>query len=376
VTRSRRDQLIDIGLSAALLAYGLPPVLDPTVNDPHGTVVGAILLPTLVAPVLVRRRWPLGAAAAFAAACVLTALPTLNQFRLVVAIPVALLVLWPVAVTVAQWQRAAWGLGLVLAGIAVVGATESVLKGIAGVGSMLAFAGPLCVAVWGAGRIVWSRNQVAATLAARTVQLQRQRDATAALAVEIDRVQLASELEVAARRRLVEMIALAQEGPAVAALSQAAARERFGRIERLGRDALDQMRELLGSLRPERGGREPRPTLEQLDALVAEARAGGHVVDLQVRGRRRALTAGVELAAFRAVQHALSAVGPEPATVALRYDAQALELEVRGRQATGSAAAAALMAAHERVTALGGTILSASPGGVLRALLPAVPTDA
>src|SRR5262249_22195037 len=161
-----------------------------------------------------------------------------------------------------------------------------------GVVSMLAFAVPLCVAVWGAGRLVWSREQVARRLTARSEELRRQREATAALAIEIDRVRLASDLDLAARSALQEMIALASAGGG----KPAEGRARFARIEALGRDSLDQMRALLGLLRSAApGARAPRPTLEQLDALLADARAGGRLVDLRVEGEHRPLTAGVEL---------------------------------------------------------------------------------
>ena len=91
------------------------------------------------------------------------------------------------------------------------------------------------------------------------------------------------------------------------ALDAAEARSRFSRIELLGRESLDGMRTLLGLLRStDRGAREPRPTLEQLDALLAAARDGGRAVDLEFEGERRPLGAGVELAAYRTLQHALA----------------------------------------------------------------------
>jgi signal transduction histidine kinase len=157
----------------------------------------------------------------------------------------------------------------------------------------------------------------------------------------------------------------------------------FARIEVLGRDSLDRMRTLLGLLRTvDRGARSPRPTLEQLDALLADARAGGRVVDLEVEGDRRPLSAGIELAAYRTLQHALVAVAgtqEDPATVHLRYLPDRLELEIDGPRLNNGSASAALMAARERVLALGGSFSADSPTSdrrVLRALLPAVPVHA
>ena len=377
VDRRRRDLAIDLGICAAMVAYALPPTLDPSVNDPQATTAGALLLPTLLVPVFLRRRDPLTAACALAGACVVSGIPTFNQFRLVVAIPVAMLVLISLA-TRATTARAVTGLAVVLAGLVVVGATESVLDGVRGTASMVGYAFPLCLAVWGAGRIVWSREKVARQLTERSEQLRRRREATAALAVEIDRDRLASDLDLAARSRLREIIELASVG----ATDAVAARARFSRIEVLGRETLDQMRSLLGLLRSvDRGARTPRPTLEHLDALMADARAGGRVVDLEVEGEHRPLAAGVELAAYRTVQHALVAVGgrDDRATVQVRYLPDRLELEVRGPRSEGSAAAAALMAARERVTAFGGSLTADTPSpgrAVVRARLPVAPAGA
>lgn len=343
VDRRRRDALIDVGCCAAIVAYGLPPTLDPSVNNPGATVVGALLLPTLLLPVLLRRRDPLLAACALAIGCVVSGIPTFEQFRFLFAVPAALLILFSVG-TRCPFTRGVGGLAVVLAGLAFVGATESASHGLRGAAGLIAFAVPVCLAVWGAARFVRSRERMAQQLTRRSEQVRRQREATAALAVEIDRARLGSDLDLAARSRLQEMIELAS----VAAADPGEGRARFARIELLGRESLDEMRSLLGVLRSvDRGARAPWPTLEQLDALLAGARAGGRVVDLEIEGEQRPLAAGVELAACRTVQHALVAVGGDcdlSATVQLRYLPDRLELEVRGLQSDGSAAAVALMA--------------------------------
>ena len=105
-------------------------------------------------------------------------------------------------------------------------------------------------------------------------------------------------------------------------------------------------------------------------------------MDLEVEGEPRQLPGGVELAAYRALQHALVAVrgaDGDPATIQLRYLPGALELEVQGLPAAGSGAEAALLAARERVTANGGTFSaerSAAGRRVLRARLPVAPAHA
>jgi signal transduction histidine kinase len=377
VTRRTRDLAIDLGICAAIVAYGLPPMLDASVNDPRATTIGPLLLPALLVAVLLRRSHPLGAACVFAVGCVVSGIPTFHQFRLVIAIPVAVAILFPLSR--APRSRALAGLAALLAGLMFVGATESVIHGMPGAASMAAFVVPLSLAVWGAGRIVAARERAAAELARRSERLRRQREATAELAVEIDRERLASDLDLAVRTRLQEMVELASPDE----LDAAAARSRFSRIESLGRESLDRMRTLLGLLRStDRGAREPRPTLEQLDALLAAARDAGRAVDFEFEGERRPLGAGIELAAYRTLQHALAVVGsdPDPGTrIRVRYLPDRLELEVHGARAGGGAASAALMAARERVLSLGGTFSADTPSDglqVLRARLPAVPAHA
>jgi hypothetical protein len=378
VARRRRDLAIDLGICAAIVAYGLPPMLDGSVNDPRATTIGPLLIPALLVALPLRRVYPLAAACIFAAGCVVSGAPTFHQFRLVIAIPVAVAILFPLSTRVSR-QHALAGLAAILAGLVFVGATESVVPAAAGALGMAAFVVPVSVAVWGAGRIVRSRERTAAELAQRSEQLHRQREATAALAVEIDRERLASDLDVAVRARLEEMIELASAD----ALDAPAARARFARIEQLGRESLDRMRTLLGLLRStDRGAREPRPTLERLDALLAAARDAGRAVDLEFEGERRPLGAGVELAAYRTLQHALAVVtgvADRPAHIRVRYLPDRLELEIRGSRATGGGASAALMAARERVIALGGSFSADTPAEglhVLNARLPAVPAHA
>jgi signal transduction histidine kinase len=173
-----------------------------------------------------------------------------------------------------------------------------------------------------------------------------------------------------------ELIDLAETGERSLSEDPERSRQLFARIERDCRESLNQMRGLLGVLRSdERAGRSPRPTLAQIETLLAEARGGGRLVDLEVEGERRPLPGGVELAAYRALQHALVAVGGaegNPATVQLRYLADALELEISGLPADGGGAEAALAAARERVTAHGGSFSARAPLGrrVLLAHLP------
>jgi len=217
-------------------------------------------------------------------------------------------------------------------------------------------------------------------LAERSRTLVDTREETARLAVEVERLRLASDLEAAARERVGDLVVLADAAHARAQSDPSGSREAFARIEREGRESLNEMRALLGVLRSDERDVSPQPTLEQIEGLLQQARAGGTVVALEVEGDRRPLPGGVELAAFRTVQHALEALRKDeaaPARVRLRYLPDALELEVHGTIADGTAGEAALAAARERVTAHGGSFSAVRPAGalpVLTARLPLVAT--
>ena len=371
---------IDLVICALLLYTGVDITTNYESSQGAGvdTNLDTVLIPVLILPVLLRHRAPFAATAAFAAACIASGVPTFDQFRLPVALPVALLLVYPVARDTDR-SRAVAGFALVLAGLSVIALTDPVVQDEGGLAGMLVFAVPICGVLWGAGRLVRSGSQLARQLEEQSLRLERQREHTAELAVELERTQLATELDLAARDRVREMIELAETGERELATAPERAPASFGRIERLGRDSLNEMRELLGVLRgDERGPSSPRPTLAAIETLLAEARRGGRLVELQVEGERRPLPGGVELAAYRVLQHALVAVrgqGDDPAVVELRYVPGALELEVSGLAGDGGSARAAVLAAHERVTSRGGSFTAerSSRGlTVLRARLPTI----
>jgi signal transduction histidine kinase len=168
------------------------------------------------------------------------------------------------------------------------------------------------------------------------------------------------------------MVALAETAEGAAAEDPGRVVAAFAALEAEGRASLNAMRDLLGRLRSDTWAeRAPLPTLDGLDGLVETARADGRTVALDVEGPRRPLVGGVELAAYRLVQHALGAAGRGAVRVRLRYRADALDLEVG---AESGVAAEPLAVVRERVRAHGGrlTVETSEPGGtLLRAELPA-----
>jgi signal transduction histidine kinase len=383
-TGSRRGLALDLLICAALMVWWAPVTLGFHTSDrtAAGTAWDTILLPAVILPILLRRRSPFAAAVALAAGCVVSGIPTFEQTRFFPAIAAGMLILYSLAAH-SERRRALAGLALVLAGMVFIAFTDVLIEDNGGPASMIVFSFALCLGAWAGGRMVRARALVAEQLAARSRSLELQREQTAELAVEVERTQVASALDMAARGRVREIIELADEGERSLGSDAGAAVRAFARIETMGRESLNEMRDLLGVLRSdERGSRAPRPTLAQLETLLAEARRGGRLVDLHVDGERRPLPGGLELAAYRVLQHALVAVrggDDEPATIELSYLPGALELEVSGLPIEGRGPDVALLAARERVTAHGGSFSAdSSPAGrrVLRARLPIVAVHA
>ena len=144
---------------------------------------------------------------------------------------------------------------------------------------------------------------------------------------------------------------------------------------------MTELRGLLGVLRGEDGPvvpLAPQPTADQLPALVEEVRAAGLPVSLEVVGDLGGATPTAGVAAYRIVQEALTNAvrhgDGSGASVVLRRDGEALEVEVasRGRRGTGGPPGRGLVGMRERAAAVGGT-LEAGPsddGWVVRARLP------
>jgi signal transduction histidine kinase len=154
-------------------------------------------------------------------------------------------------------------------------------------------------------------------------------------------------------------------------------------VEDTGREALAEMRRLLGILRPEgeQAEHEPQPSLDAVDRLVERARVAGLAVDLRVEGDAVTLEPGVDLTAYRVVQEALTNAlkhgGDGAARVTLRWSDERLELEVANRIGPGpsgllTGSGHGLIGMRERVALCGGE-LRAGPSGrgfVVRARLP------
>jgi signal transduction histidine kinase len=190
------------------------------------------------------------------------------------------------------------------------------------------------------GRVVRSRTRLTERLHEAAARLAEQQADEAHRAAGEERRRIAREMHDLVAHSMSVMVVQAGGARRILARDAGRALEAAVRIERTGREALTEMRHLLGVLHPgaEHPALAPQPTLAELDALVERARAAGLPAVLLQRGERHALPAGLDLAAYRIVQegltNALKHAGGAPTEVTVEWHERAIALEVRDRGAT------------------------------------------
>ena len=238
-----------------------------------------------------------------------------------------------------------------------------------------------CVA-WLVGFGLGSKFRQVTEAQERAARLEREREDQARLAVAEERARIARELHDVVGHSVSVMTVQAAGVRRLLKPEQEREREALEIVEQTGREALAEMRRLVGVLRrPEEApALAPQPSLEHLDRLVAQAREAGLPVELRVEGDPVELAAGVDLTAYRVVQegltNALKHARAERAEVLVHYDDGHVELTVTddgSGDGGGESGGHGLVGMRERVSVYGGE-LEAGPlpeGGYrLRARLP------
>ena len=209
-----------------------------------------------------------------------------------------------------------------------------------------------------AGRAVRSRSRLTAELHEEAVRADEERQAEAERAVADERRRIAREMHDVVAHSVSMMVVQAGGARRILERDPARAVAAAELIERTGREALAEMRALLGVLHAEEHSEyAPQPSLRELDALVERARSAGVPVEVTVEGERRELPAGLDLAAYRVVQEALTNAikhaAAAPTAVIVRWGATDLELEIvdRGgvKHMNGSGGGHGLVGMAERV---------------------------
>jgi signal transduction histidine kinase len=216
----------------------------------------------------------------------------------------------------------------------------------------------------------------------KTLLAERERDVAAREAVVGERARIARELHDAVAHSVSMIVIQAGAERRVLGEDGGSTRDVLQTIEQIGRDALTEMRRLVGMLRTDSADRlTPQPTLADLPTLMTQVGEAGLPVEFRVDGERRELPIGIELSAYRIVQEALTNAlkhaGRAHACVSVRYGPDSLELEIAddgaGSPADVPSGGHGLVGIRERVTLYGGTFdASARRGGgfAVRVLLP------
>ena len=338
----------------------------------------------LTVPVVLRRSHPTGA---FITAIAVGAGQVLADVRIVPA-DVAIVVLLYTLAAYTTRRISVVGLAVCLLGSATA-MLQWVPPGIRPLnwllmGSIL-FAGPTLIA-WVLGDSMRYRRAYYANLEERAARLERDRDAQAQIAAAAERARIARELHDVVAHNVSVMVVQADGAAYALGTDPGRAREALAAISATGRQALTEMRVLLGVLRRNDGDGSaaltPLPGLGQLDELLEQTRAAGLPVSCTVQGQPQPLPGGAALAAYRIVQESLTNTrkhaGPGArAAVLLRYCDDELELAVTdnglGAATASDGAGHGLTGMTERAAMYGGSVQAGpGPGGgfQVRARLP------
>ena len=275
---------------------------------------------------------------------------------------------------------------LVVGGVAAVGllTATSLLEGVSGdMASGIAWVTIVPVGIPAlAGRVLRSRNTLNRRLDEQAREIERNRAEREAAAVLGERTRIARELHDVVAHDVSVMLVQAAAAKRTVPADPERARAAIAAVEETGREALGELRRLLGVLR--RGDEElalaPQPSLERIGALVQRMRATGLPVELEVAGDPVHLPPGVDAAAFRIVQEALVNVmrhaAATRALVRVDYEPEAVELVVSDDGSGGDGPirdGRGLVNLRERVALYGGELRAGRrpPRGFeLRARLP------
>ncbi|WLQ38356.1 histidine kinase [Streptomyces castrisilvae] len=211
----------------------------------------------------------------------------------------------------------------------------------------------------------------------RLSALEREQAEALRRAVEHERARIARELHDVVTHNVSVMIIQAGAARTIMKSAPEQAGEALLAVEAGGRAAMTELRHVMGLLTvadedeatdtgpdlPGAGVPAPQPGLDQLEVLIGRVRDAGLPVGLTVTGRPRPLPPGLELAAYRVVQEALTntvkhASGAE-AAVTVAYEPRLLRVEVTdtgGRPGTATGSGRGLIGLRERLTVLDGTL--------------------
>jgi signal transduction histidine kinase len=367
----RGERWFDVVLATALL---LPVAVYVTISSHWGWLLAAA---SQLVPLYWRRAHPVPVFAVVAASSAVQAL--------LVDVPLWSQVAFPVAVySVARYARTAAGIAALLVGLAGAGVASYVwlsayddpVSTAAWVSYLLTIS-TIVVTAWALGTLSRTRRAYVDALVERGHRLELEAGQRAELAAADERARIAREMHDVVAHGLSVIVVQADGARYAAAHDPQAATAALETISETGRDALTEMRRMLGLLRSgAQTGTTPQPRLADIATLVEEARAAGATVEAALPEGDPDVPDGVALTAYRVAQEALSNVrkhaGPSARTMVSLDVRDVVEVLVEddGRGAATpdpDDGGLGLLGMRERVAAHGGVVEAGPrPGGGYR----------
>ncbi|MGN9809582.1 sensor histidine kinase [Micromonospora sp. BQ11] len=352
----RRPWVMDTLVAVPIVLFSIPNLIQDPVS---ATIATLVLLP----PLYWRRRYPLPA---FLVAATIELIEGL--LGVAVGAGVILLVMLFGVASRGSWRALAWASGISLAlSVAEIYLFDSVTENRT-ITLFLAI-GTLVAAV-ASGVAVRTRRAYLIALEDRAARLEVERDQRARLAVAEERARVAREMHDIVGHHVSVIVGLADGGAALATARAEQTAEPLRLIGDTGRQALSELRRVLGVLREGDADPQlsPQPGIEDLDRLLPSVRAAGLPVTYSTSGELHTLGRGVQLAVYRIVQEALTntlkhAGRGAAADVTLAASDGEVRVQVRDNgRGEPAAPSHGLLGMRERAAMYGG-VVTAGPTG-------------
>ncbi|MFI7705875.1 sensor histidine kinase [Nonomuraea sp. NPDC049480] len=282
-----------------------------------------------------------------------------------------LVAFYTVAVYSSRTARIAMLIVALAGAMLTVGSWETAMRGVVQM-----------VAAYAIGRAAATSRAHAATLEERAARLERERQMEAERAAERERARIARDMHDILAHAVSLMVVQAEAGPVVVRTNPARAEAAFDAIAAAGRDAMVQLRRLLGVLKEDEAPRLPQPTIGDLPALAGQVGGTGLDVAFTESGHPRPLAPDCAVAAYRITQEALTNIvkhsGADRADIRLTWENDDLMIDITDN-GPGSGRALpsggnGLIGIRERAYACGGTATAGprpdGPGFMVSVRLP------
>ena len=378
------ELLVDVAIAVAVFALSLV-LLAARAGDSEAAtrgldVLGVSLAALASLPLIARRRAPLAVFGLTAAAsAVLNALGYPPGPPLGPTVALYFLALTPDKTRAPRWLTAGIVAGLFALHAGAVGAAEGEFPTVP-----LLFGAVVWGGAWVIGDRVRLRRERIAELEERAHRAEREAERERRLAAAEERTRIARDLHDSAGHAINVILVQAGAARLLSKQDPVSAQAALETIEEVARETLGEIDQLVRALREDElseratGRIEPPLGLAALETLAERHRSAGLAVSIHLRGSRRPLPPGLDRAAYRILQEALTNAarhGDGSATVDITFGARALELAVTNPTGPDGAPAAAghgIVGMRERAALLGGSLEADASNGAfsVRAHLP------